>query len=668
MKLFFKILLLLGFTTQINLAVQNDSLNNQIGKNFTVKDGLPSNTITAINQDQMGYLWLATNKGLVRYDGNDFITYTQDKELISNQIRTLFSKGNQLFIGTNKGLTIKTNNTFTSFQSKAINTILAFNNYIYVGTELGIYQLKNGFLAPIKTYQPIDLAVINDLKFDGEFFWIATNTGLWKTTQLRPHQTIQKIGDDSYTSVLIKDQHVIAATYNNGIQLATKDTLKTISTTPRQILSLQKVDEELWVTTKNEGIEVLNAEFNFDRKINKYNTLTTDHIPTVFQDEQNLVWIATGDKGIYQFKKASNTQKVTPKIPKLSFENIEVVYQPIDSIDINSYTKTLILPPNKNHLSFTFTTVNIHQPKQIVYRYKLGETYSPWTPKNSIDFANLQSGYYTFIAQSKVNGKISRPIQFDFFIDKPFYQKAWFITLALFGIVLIVFLIIYDYSKKVKVKVEKLQLENHLLSLEQKALQLQMNPHFIFNVLNGIKALGVANKPKELTTTINKFATLLRAVLHSSRKMYVSLEKEVSTLKNYIELEQQMSPNPFEYVINTNIDLDLDEILIPPMLIQPFVENSIKHGIKSIKNGKLSVNFSIIEEYLQCTIIDNGIGIRKSQQLKSSTTHNSVAVKVTRERVESLSGTNSFIIEEIIEEHQVIGTKVWFKIPLITDF
>ena len=207
-----------------------------------------------------------------------------------------------------------------------------------------------------------------------------------------------------------------------------------------------------------------------------------------------------------------------------------------------------------------------------------------------------------------------------------------------------------------------------MISLEQKALQLQMNPHFIFNVLNGIKALGNSGKSVELNTTISKFATLLRGVLHNSRQEEISLAEEITTLKNYIELEQQINSNTFEYSITTNLSIDVEEILIPPMLIQPFVENSIKHGISSVENGKITISFSIKNDLLHCEIVDNGIGVHQSKELKKVSSHKSVALKVTQERIRNLSKNSAFSINEIHEEGKVIGTKVVFKIPLKTDF
>jgi LytS/YehU family sensor histidine kinase len=241
------------------------------------------------------------------------------------------------------------------------------------------------------------------------------------------------------------------------------------------------------------------------------------------------------------------------------------------------------------------------------------------------------------------------------------------------GIALVlVFLVTWSYLKRIKRKnkLERrgLELENHLLSLEQKALRLQMNPHFIFNVLNGIKAMGPKD-PDKMNTTINSFASMLREILYNSRKEQISLEQEIKTLKNYIEVELLMAPRPFQYNIRLQTEIAPEEILIPPMLIQPFVENSIRHGIlKGDKEGVLGIEFKTDEDYLYCTITDNGPGVFESQKTKTATDHQSMALTVTQERIESLSGKNALHLEEIKSDETIQGTRVSFKIPLETDY
>ena len=637
-------------------------------KNYTLNDGLPSLTINDITQDETGYLWLTSDKGIVRFDGYEFINFTDKEGLISKKTTVVSSTKNILFVGANNGLSIGNNNIFRSFEDKKINCILTTHQHTFLGTDKGILRVREDFLSNIRTNFQIDLNTINDLKFDDEFYWIATNKGLWKLDKLINPTLLKRIDLGNYTAIIFHKKNTIASTYNNGIKLISNGKVKTITSSLKKISHLKFINNQFWIISQNDGIEILDENFNFEKNINKYNTLKTNQINTVFQDQQNNIWIATKDKGVYKLKENNNTKKT----PVISFQNIEIVYKSLDSININNYHKILQLKPSKNHISFTYKTVNINNPKDVLYRYKLNEKFSNWTSKSTVDFPYLNYGNYTFTVQSKVAEKISKPISFQFFIDTPLYQKNWFKWLSYSLLALVTSLVILFYILKIKAKnkakIKKLQLENHLLSLEQKALQLQMNPHFIFNVLNGIKALGNTGKSPELNITISKFATLLRGILHNSRQEEISLAEEISVLKNYIELEQQMNSNTFEYEIITDLNLNPEEILIPPMLIQPFVENSIKHAFKTKPEGKITVIFSTKNKFLVCSIIDNGIGIHQSRKDANSNSHNSVAIKITEERIRNLYQKNFFSIDEIIKKNNVTGTKVSFRIPLKTDF
>ncbi|MFT7901224.1 histidine kinase [Tenacibaculum ascidiaceicola] len=657
------LLLCCFFNGFINVSAQNQPL-----KTYTKNNGLPSLHINSGAQDKTGYIWLASNNGLIRFNGNKFTTFTTKNGLLSNNINTIATKGNTVFIGTDKGLSIKSHRGFTNLERNNVNCILTAKNHTFLGTDKGIFRVREDYLSPLRTNFQIDLNQINDMLFDGKFYWIATNKSLWKLDKLINPEILKRIDVNNYTSILINEKTIIATTYNNGIKFIKGNEIETQTISAQNVTEIKKINNQFWIVSESEGIEVLDANFNFVKNINKYNTLTTNKITSVFQDDKNNTWISTKDKGVYFIK----SDKVIQKKPTISFESIEVVFTPLDSININNYNKTLQLPADKNHISFYYKTIDINNSNNLEYRYNLNGKKSPWSTKSAIDLAYLSPGNYTFSAQSRIGKTESTPIEFNFFIDTPIYKKNWFIWSVVGLVCLILALIIWSYIRRIqtknKAKVAKLELENHLISLEQKALQLQMNPHFIFNVLNGIKALGNSGKSVELNTTISKFATLLRGVLHNSRQEEISLAEEITTLKNYIELEQQINSNTFEYSITTNLSIDAEEILIPPMLIQPFVENSIKHGISSVENGKITISFSIKNDLLHCEIVDNGIGVHQSKELKKVSSHKSVALKVTQERIRNLSKNSAFSINEIHEEGKVIGTKVVFKIPLKTDF
>jgi len=217
----------------------------------------------------------------------------------------------------------------------------------------------------------------------------------------------------------------------------------------------------------------------------------------------------------------------------------------------------------------------------------------------------------------------------------------------------------------------KTQFNAKVSELEMNALRAQMNPHFVFNCLNSINRLVLFNKTDAATDYLNKFSKLLRKVLDNSRSNFISLKEEINTLDLYLEMEKLRFDHNFSYKINIDPNLEIDEIPMPPMLIQPFVENSIWHGLQhSQKESKIiELDLKDKEGILIITIQDNGIGREASKKIKEQrlNTHKSHGLQVIKERVEILQNLYQLQIEiETIDLQgdDIQGTKVIIRIPL----
>ncbi|EDM44399.1 histidine kinase DhkJ [unidentified eubacterium SCB49] len=393
-------------------------------------------------------------------------------------------------------------------------------------------------------------------------------------------------------------------------------------------------------------------------------------------DKEGTLWFGA----LYGLTKyeTSIIAEATDQKPAITFEDVSVDYHSVFSTKNVTWTsnKTLVLNPSQNQISFAYRTVDLMHPKDVQYRFQVDDgAWSPWATDAAQNLVGLNFGMHTFKVQSRNHRWLeSEVINFPFLIKTPLYRQLWFQVAALLVVFGIVGLLVYGYIKRLKKKNRKaqeaLKLQNHLLSLEQKALRLQMNPHFIFNVLNGIKAMGTSD-PQKMETTINTFAVMLREILYNSRKDVISLDQEIKTLHKYLEVEQLMARKPYLYDVKVTSDVDPEEILIPPMLVQPFVENAIKHGISvqaKDKEGVLQVRFSTDNKNLYCSITDNGPGIFESQKNKKATSHQSVALEVTKERIESLGGKGALELKQLEENGVILGTEIRFRIPLETDF
>jgi sensor histidine kinase YesM len=659
------------FSVLMMLYSLNIVSQNNTNQEFTTIKNAPKIAITEINQDPIGYLWMATTKGLFQYDGTDFTLYNSKNSLLTDHVQTVAIKNDSLFIGSKEHLSIKVRNKFHHFKSKKINKIIFHNGITYLATDEGISYLNKNYLQPVQLNTQLDFAKINDIKFHENSFFIASNRGFWKVKQLLKPNNIQQLNLKTYKFLVANGTDLIAVLKTNKVDLFNKDSLRKSIKTVESISSISKIENEIWIASANEGIEVLEAKnYRFKRRINKYNSrLSSNEVSTIFTDRKKNNWINTKENGLIIYK---NPFYKSEK-PIIFLEDIKVSYQSLDSINPNNYPKVLKLKTHQSTISFHFKTANVLHPKEIEYRWKLNEKTSNWSRSNTITFRDLASDNYAFSVQSRVGGQQESAFRnFTFSVDLPLYRKTWFlaVSIGLLSLLFIVFILVYIrvLKRKNTQQIAALKLKNHLLSLEQKALQLQMNPHFIFNILNGIKAAGNAGKTTEMNATINKFATLLRAILNNSRTEDVSLKNEINTLKNYIELEQTMSSNSFKYQIKTLLNgIDADEILIPSMLIQPFIENSIKPGIQILKKeGLIILKFEVKNDFLHCSVDDNGIGLQKSKTNENR--HESVSIAVNRERIENLSGKNSFSIKELKERENTTGTRVWFKIPLKTDY
>jgi len=237
-----------------------------------------------------------------------------------------------------------------------------------------------------------------------------------------------------------------------------------------------------------------------------------------------------------------------------------------------------------------------------------------------------------------------------------------FVILA-FGIVFLIY-------NRMQLK-KTLTLQKELAEYEQKALHLQMNPHFVFNCLGSISSFIVQNGTDSALKYLAKFSKLMRLTLEYSKEALIPIDKEIESLQNYLELEQLRFNQVFDFTITKSTDIE-DDLALPPLLLQPFVENAIIHGlIPKQEKGKIVISFEVENDTLLCTITDNGVGIEASQKLKeqSVSIHKSMALDITKKRLEMMESTTqkkSYLnIAEMVDgSGKIIGTKVVLHLPV----
>ena len=239
---------------------------------------------------------------------------------------------------------------------------------------------------------------------------------------------------------------------------------------------------------------------------------------------------------------------------------------------------------------------------------------------------------------------------------------------SIIGILLLIgfiFLVINRYQVK-----RRLTLQKEVAEYEQKALHLQMNPHFVFNCLGSISSFIVQNGTDSALKYLSKFSKLMRLTLEYSKDALIPIDKEIESLQNYLELEQLRFHDKFDFRIESTERVEFN-MGLPPLLIQPFVENAILHGLVPKEGtGTIYVNFDVENNQLVCTISDDGIGITKSAAMRqnSMNAHKSMALEITKKRLEIMEATISksaqIEIRELEENNTVTGTKVTLRLPI----
>ena len=258
---------------------------------------------------------------------------------------------------------------------------------------------------------------------------------------------------------------------------------------------------------------------------------------------------------------------------------------------------------------------------------------------------------------------------FSFTVKPPFWNTLWFYAIACILLLTVIYLF---YRARIKAIRERANVDKLLAQTELKALHAQMNPHFISNSLNSIREMILSDENKQASHFLTKFAHLIRITLDQSSQSFISLHNTIDYLNRYIEMEQIRNDR---FVCNIYVDKELneDEVLLPPMLIQPFIENAIWHGMDGEdKSIEVVIHFKKQIKKLVCIIDDNGIGIKNSLEMKKITTdhHRSVAIFNIKERInllnEKYDSSSSVTIEDKMSrtESPEKGTRVILNLPL----
>lgn len=649
---------------------------------------------TYLFKDKEEHIWISTlGAGLYCMFNSDFTNFTREDGLPGNYITELaIGADKKLYIGSNFGMSsiamkgnapflenIGSTNYIKGLSALHDGTIICglgnekpfrMKNILFLSSFKNGYQLQNGRIIIGSWGRINELTMATPPKKDlliklrgscqrivekQGYVWVLTKHKLVKTKDLIDWEEVeiplQKTGHKGYeiefNDMLFDQDGVLWLATSNGVyhykeqwaHVSKEDNLSS-----NQCKSLRCDNKgRIWIGTER-GVNLLDGEKIF--VYTSANGLISDKINTLEYDTfNNRIWIGTAS-GLSMLDLNKHEVERNKKYPLL-IDRLEVVGDTLfdmpAQVELNS---------DQQHLKIFFSCLNYNNPQEVSFEYRLSNK-EDWiqTKKNWVEYHSLSPGEYTFEVQSKVYAStFNAPEKFHFSIAYPIWQQNWFLALfSLAGISILYTAVRFRISsirKEEKEKREHLVYVNHL---ERQALHANMKPHFIFNALNSIQHYLVKHKDLKGINYVAEFAQLIRGNMEISLGELVVLHQEIKQLERYIRLENIRLGNKMSFDIHIDESLEPSEIKIPSMIIQPFVENAIWHGIAPLEDkGMLKIRFIMKAAHIiQIDVEDNGVGFKSN-----SADHNHISrgIFLIKERIALLSPHNEIQIEHLKDE------------------
>jgi hypothetical protein len=558
------------------------------------------------------------------------------------------------------------------------------NGKLYFGSSLTYGTLSDEL--QVSNWNTIDetryFRASTVLPLDDSSMYVGNYAGFWyvhNAIKVKLDSIHQHFGDKIDLVKRVNDSTVVVAIEGFGLVLFYPETGETqFVESPDQ--KLGAIFRSVFIA-ENNGIwallprGILHVEYP-SRETHVYSYL--DGIPTCQLNDLHVlndtVYLAT-NCGLYTFIPSAKHENKVP--PPIYFRNISILGQ-----------DTLILPEYKlnhtqNFVVIDFVGIYFRSFESLRYQYRMVEqsedkstNYWQTTSNLQVQFPNLAPGNYTFQVRAITPDNVvsSSPATVRFLIAPPYWETWWFLiltNLAIIGAVVLMFYIALSATRhRHQIARQQLEFEKKTGELKQLALRAQMDPHFIFNALTSIQNFVLNNDTAQANHYLTRFAKLTRAILEHSAENWVLLEEEIALLRNYLHLQQMRLDHKFDYTVEMDEELSNDNFMIPPMLVQPFIENAIIHGILHLETkGEIHVNFHVENDQVICIVQDNGIGRIQSAALnaKDSPSHKSKAMNITQERMELLKTVKdsqaSIKVEDLEVDERATGTKVILMLP-----
>lgn len=665
---------------------------------FDKVNGPGNSFVFQILRDRRGSLWIGTqNNGVFRYDAGYFKNYTERHGLSSNTSRSLIeTRDGDLLFGNEEGLLHFTGDKFVpvklpeKFKGPVDVIYHSEGDVYYLGGSNGFVKLEWKHGASKSSFYRIpakkEFVVYGFCEDSRQNLFIGTyHAGLYmlKGDSLIHVNTRYKVEEDNFFTLRCIRDKIFAATLNglaiydtqsHSMERITSD--EGLNSDLIYSIEFAENQQSLWIGT-NQGVNKMNIKKYLNdgeieiQKFGKEEGFAGVECNTsgIWEDKDGTLWFGTVSGLVrhepFQFKK--NLLQSPVLIQKIQVLNTDT-----------SLAQHSTLPSSYNTLTFHYRAICLTNPDKVLYKKRLLGLEKEWSEAGTEDYSkylNLPPGNYTFSVKACNNEGIwnEQATNFEFKINRPFYRTWWFLALvSLLVISLTYFLVLFRIYTVKREQKKEFERKVEMSKIELKALRSQMNPHFVFNSLNSIQHYIINNKSDEAFKYLSKFARLIRMILNYSDKPTVTVGEDLETLRLYIELEKMRFEDKFEYTIQVDDSVEQDYDIMPPMLMQPYVENAILHGLNpKPEKGRLNIHLRSENNFLICTISDNGIGRERSSEIKhaGAKNHRSLGMKITEERLKILNEINASHLSVVITdlktpEGNPAGTKVELFIPL----
>jgi hypothetical protein len=586
--------------------------------------------ILDIDKVEDGYL-LSGRNSLYKFDNNfnfkERVFWNKKLKLSSGSYNTVVSSKNQI-LGISKNYLTNYTKSYSYTLPSYGNDIIEFHETLFVATKNGLLLFNDALTDKFKKLI-VNENVIKLLKYNKGLLAVCKDGKVFSLDE-KQNQTKFELGNVSLNDACFYAENTLIIASNAGIYF------------------LNLPDGKTNLINTNDGI--------LDNEVFKIATY------------QNFAFYSTiSGVGRFSIDKVKNNLIA----PKITLAHAKA--------NGNSNYSSTIQYPYSSSFTFKFDLITFKDGAPTKLFYKLIGYDKTWNYNESgeVTYTNLTNGDYSLLvyAQNSLGIK-SEVLRLPVNIKLPFFKTAWFLLLLLSFVILLsysIYKITYFFINKREVnktKVNKLLAEYQLMGLKA-----QMNPHFIFNCLNSIQKYVLEHDTKQAYTYMAKFSKLIRFVLDISDKTFVALSDELDLVKIYVELEQLRFDKKFEFMLQLEGNIEPDEIVVPSLLIQPYLENAIWHGIMNLpegKKGEVAIVVKPVNAHIEIVISDNGIG-RSKAKLLTQKSHQSKGMSINQKRIEAINyllKTHNATIEIIDlydELNNANGTMVKIKLPLKYD-